>query len=379
MGKNNTVFLSAGEPSGDLLGHDLIINLLTKDPTIQFIGTGGPLMRSAGLQPCVPSEKFHISGFAEVFLSSPKLIKYLIKTLKFIKEKKPHTIITIDFPDYHMFLIRLLRLIKYKGKIIHYVCPSIWAWRSKRKAFLEKYVDLLLTILPFEQKLFQSSPLKTIYVGHPLLSEIEKHVFNDNWKQYFHIPKDRPIIAFFPGSRTNDVKRNLKIQIKSFLLSQLSKSHIPVIASSHETLNPIIKEVLQQEKCSAYIIPKNLRYELMQSADCALAKCGTIVLETALLATPTIVTCQLKDFDFFIAKHIFKILLPSYSLPNIILGKPFLPEYIGDSKEMNPEELATSIDMFLEKEATQDFKIHSQKLWATMSNNVSPINEAILD
>lgn len=366
----NHCFLSAGETSGDILGGNLIRVIKSLHPKKIFSGIGGPCMRAQGLTPIINSEEFHVSGFSEVFTTLFSLFKKYRKTLKTILKEKPETVVCIDFPDFHSYLIQGLRKRGYKGKIIQYVCPTIWAWRSKRKRFLEKYLDALLVIFPFEKELFSDSSLNTVYLGHPLVDAIANHQYDSSWKDNFPI-SSRPIIAAFPGSRRGDIKRNLKVQVRAFLFSSLKNTHQLLISSSSPQNDEIIQAVLKEEHCEhAVIIPATLRYELMHESDCALAKCGTIVLETALTQTPTIVTCQLRALDSFLAKYVFKIFLPAYSLPNIIMKSIIFPEFIGDRTDFHPEEVASALELLMQGKHREEQKVACEKLRHIMTTNV---------
>ncbi|BAE80993.1 lipid-A-disaccharide synthase [Chlamydia felis Fe/C-56] len=373
---NHSYFLSAGEPSGDILGSDLLHNIKTCDPTIRCFGVGGPLMRKEGFEPLIHMEEFQVSGFLEVFFSIFGLFKKYRRLYKAILQENPETVFCIDFPDFHFFLIKKLRKCGYKGKIIHYVCPSIWAWRPKRKKILEKYLDTLLLILPFEKDLFINSPLKTIYLGHPLVKTISNFQYCSSWKQQLSI-SDQPIVALFPGSRPGDIFRNLQVQIRAFLASSLAQSHQILVSSCNPKYDKNILDVLEKEGCRGKIISSTFRYQLMRDCDCALAKCGTIVLEAALNQTPTIVTCLLGPIDTFLAKYIFKILMPAYSLPNIITGSIIFPEFIGGKHDFNPEEVAAAIDILAKPKSKEKQKLACQQLLDTLMTNVVTPEECL--
>ncbi|ANH78758.1 lipid-A-disaccharide synthase [Candidatus Chlamydia sanziniae] len=366
-------FLSAGEASGDILGANLIHTIKSLYPSTVCSGVGGPLMRAKGFQAILYTEQFQVSGFVEVFASFFKLFKSYRKILKFILQEKPGVVICIDFPDFHLLLIKKLRKCGYKGKIIQYVCPSIWAWRPKRKQILEKYVDTLLVILPFEQELFRHSPLKTVYLGHPLVEEITNYKPNPLWKEELSLI-DRPIIAAFPGSRRGDIERNLRVQIQAFLSSSLARTHQLLVSSSYPKYDPLIRAILKSEACEhSGLVPATLRYELMRSCDCALAKCGTIVLEAALNSVPTIVTCRLRPIDTFLTKYVFKIFLPAYSLPNIITNSIIFPEFMGGKEDFHPDEIAVALELLMKGNARDQQRIACQKLFTILRTGIVPL------
>ncbi|AFS25685.1 lipid-A-disaccharide synthase [Chlamydia psittaci WC] len=373
---NPSYFISAGEASGDTLGSDLLRHIKALNPDQRCFGVGGPLMRKEGLEPLIHMEEFQVSGFLEILTSIFTLVKKYRKLYKAILKENPEIVFCIDFPDFHFFLIKKLRKCGYTGKIVHYVCPSIWAWRPKRKKILEKYLDTLLLILPFENELFTDSPLKTIYLGHPLVKTISNFQHCASWKQELAI-SDQPIVALFPGSRPGDILRNLQVQIRAFLASSLAESHQLLISSYNPKHDQTILDLLEKEGCHGKIVPEMFRYHLMRDCDCALAKCGTIVLEAALNQTPTIVTCLLRPFDSFLAKYIFKIFMSAYSLPNIITKSIIFPEFIGGKSDFTPEEVAAAIDSLANPESKEKQKLACQKLLETMKTNVVTIQECL--
>ncbi|EPP34817.1 lipid-A-disaccharide synthetase family protein [Chlamydia ibidis] len=374
---NHSCFLSCGEPSGDNLGERIIDTLSSSYPDMEIFGVGGPLMRAKKLRTVIPMEEFQVSGFLEIFGSIFRLFRAYRFLLKEIIKTNPKMVICIDFPDFHFLLIKGLRKRGYQGKIIHYVCPSIWAWRPQRKKFLEKYLDALLLILPFEKDIFSTSSLPTSYVGHPLVEAIENHQYRKNWKKELNI-SESPIIAAFPGSRRGDIVRNLEIQVRAFLASSFKDSHQLLVSSSSPKFDKMIQDVLAKEGClQANIVPVQFRYELMKDCDCALAKCGTIVLETALNYTPTIVTCLLRPFDILLAKYIFKIFIPAYSLPNIITKSVIFPEFIGGKNDFSFDEVASALDILANPNQIEKQKQKCSQLYQMMHRGIDPLDRTI--
>lgn len=375
---SNSCFISAGEHSGDTLGGNLLKEMHAKYPDIHCFGVGGPQMRAQNFHALFAMEKFQVSGFWEVLLALPKLWYRYQLLYRNILKTNPRTVICIDFPDFHFLLIKKLRSRGYKGKIVHYVCPSIWAWRPSRKTVLEKYLDLLLLILPFEQNLFKDSALRTVYLGHPLSETIKSFSPNLNWKDQLHLPTDKPFIAAFPGSRRSDILRNLTIQVQAFQASSLASTHHLLVSSANPEYDHLILEVLQQNRClHSHIVPSQFRYELMRECDFALAKCGTIVLETALNLTPTIVACQLRPLDTFLAKYIFNIILPAYSLPNIILGRTIFPEFIGGKKDFQYEDVAAALNILKTSQAQEKQKDSCRDVYQAINESASSMKECL--
>ncbi|MCH9703963.1 MAG: lipid-A-disaccharide synthase, partial [Chlamydiae bacterium] len=300
--KSSKTFFFAGELSGDKLGAPLV----GKDA----VGVGGPLMQEAGLTPLFDFDDFQVMGFIPVLLKLPRLLKNLHLIKRWIIKNQPKRVILIDYAEFNLLLAKKLRKAGYRGKIIQYVCPSIWAWRKGRKKILEQHVDHLLTILPFEPKLFDQ--LDATYVGHPDKPKV--------------LPKKRGI-ALFPGSRSAEVRANLPLQLEA-----ARKLQLPIFVSiAREKLRPLVES----------LAPDATAVEGLIKADGAIATCGTVTLEIARAKVPTVVTYKLSRLNYFLARSIFKIRLPYYSLANLVADRELLPEYIH--RKIDPDELAQSL------------------------------------
>lgn len=306
---HHNLFVSCGEKSGDLLGAKVIQHL----PEFQVEGIIGPALRSLGVREIEAMEKFEVLGLIGIATSIPRLIPVYRKIKAHILQHKPAAVLFIDNIEFHLFLAKSLKKAGYKGKIIQLVCPSIWAWRKNRKQTLEKYFDLLLTLLPFEEKLFEGSPLKARYIGHPLLEELEK-------PNAITLPLQKKTIALFPGSRTKEIKLTLPLfleAVKPFPDYQIA------IAVSQPKLLPEIQKYFP----TALMVDFEHRHELMRNANFALSKFGTVNLELAYYEVPTITAFPLPSFEQFAFQYLFKIFLPHYSLTNLIAERRIFPEY----------------------------------------------------
>ncbi len=304
------LFMVAGEVSGDILGGSILESLLKDRKDLDVVGIGGKQMRAHGLFPTIPMEELQVMGFIDVFKHLPRLFKIFRSTVQTILHLKPKVVVTIDYPGFNLRLAKTLRKKGYKGKICHVVCPSVWAWGKKRIQTLAKYDDLLLTLLPFEKPLFQKTSLRVEFIGHPLIKKVA----------YEHYPEEN-LVAFFPGSRTHEIERNLPYFLR--LIPKLDPKLKFVISVSQEKYRPLIQKM-------AGPITLLTPAEMSQKKPMlALAKCGTIALELALRGIPTIVTYKISPLDVFLAKWIFRIKLPYYSLPNLILNRALFPELIG--------------------------------------------------
>jgi lipid-A-disaccharide synthase len=321
----------AGEPSADTLGAAILDELRTASNTLDIIGIGGPLMRSKGLFPISLMEHLQVMGFKDVLIHLPRIISILKKTAQAILDVNPKVVVTIDYPGFNLRLAKILRKKGFSGKLCHIVCPSIWAWGNDRKQILEKHYDLLISLLPFEKRLFKNSPLKVEYIGHPLIVQIKEELFLED-----------QTIAFFPGSRKHEIERNLPYYIRLMKKLRAYDSNLAfLISCASEKYRNLIEKITASTE-ALILSPDEMK---QRKPVLAIAKCGTVNLELALRGIPTVVTYGMSSWDIFLAKYLFRIHLPYYSLPNLILNAPLFPELIGP--ELTDESLFQHAVSFL--------------------------------
>ncbi len=329
--KGEGLFLFAGETSGDVLGGKLVEALKQRDPTLSISGVGGPLMRTAGMEITHPMERFQVMGFSDVLFALPRLLMDMRRIKKRILKEQPAGVVLIDYADFNMLLAKALRKKGYQGKLVHYVCPSVWAWRKNRVKSLAKTLDSLLSILPFEENCFTGTKLPVTYVGHPLVAAIDTYTYDATYE----LPTDKPILALFPGSRRHEIALNLPIQWE---IAKKFPDYTPVISVARPEL---MEEIKKHVGPDAHFVPQDKRYELMRAAKLALATSGTIVLEIGLHAVPTVVTYQVAGLNYLLGRYIFRIHLPFYTLVNIICEREVYPEFIH--KDLSVDEIATTL------------------------------------
>lgn len=354
-------FIFAGENSGDLHGSHLIRALKSKFPSINLVGVGGPAMRAEGLHCLLNTEEFQVMGFSDVLKALPKLCKHFYTICQAILNLNPEGVILIDYPGFNLRLAKRLRKKGYRGKIIQYICPTIWAHGKQRIRTMAESLDLLLTILPFEPKYFLETSLKVAYVGHPLVNIIDSSVYHPNWTERVGIPKEQPLIAIFPGSRIGEIQRNLPLQLEA---ARLLKNKYPEVcfglSYTHEELLPLMHRVITETQLGdVYLVPKALNYDLMHHCHTALAKSGTVTLELALHQRPSLITYKLTKLNYWMAKYILKLRLPHYCLVNILAEKEVFPELID--QYISAHQLFQKLESLYKEKNTRDF-IHQECL-----------------
>ncbi|MFI0434807.1 MAG: lipid-A-disaccharide synthase [Parachlamydiaceae bacterium] len=355
-------FIFAGEPSGDLHGSRLIRTLNEQLNNASIHGVGGPRMRQEKFQCVLDMEEFQVMGFSDVCLALPRLYTLFYHIRNVILKTQPDCIILIDYPGFNLRLAQSLRKKKYTGKIVQYICPTVWAHGKKRIEVLADNYDLLLTIFPFEIDYFKNSPLKVEYIGNPLTETIHTHDYQRDWISKMGLPPDRDLIALFPGSRLGEIERHLGLQLK--IASQLKQRHphlhfvLPYAQQSlHEPILNMIRKGELQLNRDIHVISSHDHYDLMNHCKTALAKSGTVTLELALHNIPTVVIYELSHLNYVFAKYILKLNLPHYCIVNILSNQRIFPEFIG--KKLSKEKIREAIEEILID------PIHYQKIQRT--------------
>jgi lipid-A-disaccharide synthase len=243
--------------------------------------------------------------------------------------------VLIDYPGFNLRLAKALRKCGYRGKIVHYISPTVWAWRKGRINTMADNLDLLLTIYPFEAECYAQTSLPVEFVGHPLTERLHSYSYNEEWQRLLKIPDDGPLVALFPGSRVAEVARNLPLQLQAAeqLAARRGKRIFGLSCGNAEVaaeVERVLSEVGSPLKIGRelFLVPTEFSYELMRDAHCAIAKSGTVTLELALHHCPSVVVYNLSAFNRFIAKRIFRLSLANYCIVNILAEERVFPELI---------------------------------------------------
>lgn len=331
------IYLFAGEQSGDLHGAALAARLANHP----LRGVAGPKMREAGVIGSLKMEQFSVMGITDVLRHLPSLLKLFHEVRDEILNLKPEAVVLIDYPAFNIRLAKALRKKGYTGKLIHYVCPSVWAHGKGRIQKMAKTLDLLMTIFPFEPDCFKGTGLETLYVGNPTVEAIRNYRYDNNWMDKVDIDPRGEITALFPGSRIGEVKRNLPLQLQAIELAGAAK---PAISCAHPDLLPLISKIAPHIP----VVPPQYHYELMRDSKRAIATSGTVTLELALHQRPTVVNYALTPLNRFIAKNILRLNLPYYCIVNILAGREVFPELIASGSD--PKAIAKALQSIDEEE-----------------------------
>ena len=332
------VLIVAGEASGDLYGGQLASHLHQRLPGLVLSGMGGDQMREAGVEILYHHHAVSVVGVFEVFSKLQHLNDASRRLKRWILQNKPAFAILIDFPDFNFRLARFLRL--HKIPIVYYVSPQLWAWRKNRIHFLKDHVDLMISILPFEEALYREVGVPVVYTGHPLVEMVSREVAG----QPIYQKKDKPLIGIMPGSRDVEVRRHLPIleEAVSLMRKQMDVDTLMICAPSIRYDQYSVDSVVQQVKEN--------RYAAMKACDLLLVASGTSTLEAAILGTPLFIVYKVGGLSWQLGKFLVRV--PYYGLVNWIAGEKLIPEYIQN--RMNPELLARDALAFLKDQVAGD-------------------------
>lgn len=355
------IFVVCGELSGDQLGYSMLKDLCHSK---KIEGVLGPNMQTLPIQELLPMDCFNFMGFTKPLASIFRIISSFRKITNHILRTNPKVVLLIDLPDINLRIAKHLKKKKFAGKVIQVVCPTIWAWRPKRKKILEKYYDHLCCLFPFEKELFKDSTLKVSYIGHPLTSIQPKR------------DKVKKVIAVFPGSRKQTVQKLLPTFLEICKGYKDFEIHVSCAKKS------LIKEIEKISKgYNIQIVMPEGKEHLLQSAFVALTKNGTINLELALQHVPQVTCYTITRLEKFLLTWVFSAYIPHYSLPNILLGKRIVPELIGPfaTKQNIKKELDHLLkNSYIQETMKSDYQHLSNHLKNTLTESPKSILQAAL-
>ena len=320
------IFLSTGEPSGDLHAANLIRSLRKIRPGVEVVGFGGPKMAEAGGKVLYPLVELAVMWFLRVLLNLNKFFKLLDDAEAEFVANRPDAVILIDYPGFHWHLAKRAR--KHGIPVFYYVPPQIWAWAGWRIAKVKKYVDQVLCSLPFEPGWYHDRGfLNAVHVGHPYFDELAERILDDSFvTELSHGPG--PLVAILPGSRTQEVTRNLPDLLKA--ASKLSETRPDVrfaVACLHARHRELAIRIYERTRLAVDVEFHAARTpELIRAADVAWAVSGSVGLELMVEALPTVVLYKIKRFDLWVAKHFIKS--KYISLVNLLADAEVMPEYL---------------------------------------------------
>lgn len=322
MDAENSIFVSAGDPSADFPGKSLIDELLRVNPDLTVFGLGGPLMQAAGLEPLVDHGKLAVMGFWEVL---PKLLffrRLLKKAADEIATKRPRAVVLLDYPGFNL---RLAAKIKHLGiPIIYYISPQVWAWGRRRITDIKCLVDLMLVIFPFEADFYREHDVTVNFVGHPIVDRFKDFPSRSQCRVDLGIDDAQTLIGLLPGSREQEVKRMLPVMLEAAVMMAAGHPDYVFRVGGVDSLDRSLYTDIPGSSSIPILFGQT--HSLMRAADFIIASSGTATLETAYFATPLLILYKTGFFTYQIARRV--VTLDTIGIPNIVAGKKIVPELI---------------------------------------------------
>ncbi len=322
------VYLIAGEPSGDILGMRLMtaIRASSTSENISFSGVGGPLMEGEGLTSLFPMSDLTVMGLTEVLQRIPKIFGRIRQTAADIRAKKPDVIVTIDAPDFCFRVAK--RLSGMNIPIVHYVAPSVWAWRPGRANKVAKLVDHVMCLLPFEPPYFERAGVDVTFVGHSILESGAGDGDGDAFRRTHGIPETTPVLVVLPGSRKGEVSRLLSIFGETVKQAQATIEGLQVIIPTVGNVVDAVRTGTQEWSKALIVEGEAEKYDAFAAANAALAASGTVSLELAMARVPSIIGYRLSPLTAMVARRLIRVKYAS--IVNIILDREAMPEFIQE-------------------------------------------------
>ncbi len=326
------IALVAGEASGDQLGAGLITALRTHFPDAEFAGVGGEHMRAAGLDQWSHYAPLAVMGIAEVLAHLPRLLRFRRDLVQRLLAWQPDAFVGIDAPDFNLGVEQRL---KSAGiPTIHYVSPSVWAWREKRAAKIGAAADRVLCLFPMEPPIYAAHGVDARFVGHPLADTFADRPDRDAARVALAVPHNAQVLAVLPGSRLSEIRRLAPAFLDTAGRLQRDRPDLRVLVPA---ANPQCRNALDALLATRSSVNDNLAvidgraHEVLVAADVVLIASGTAALETLLAKRPMVVGYRIAALTHFIVRALGLLKIDRYSLPNVLAGRDLVPEFMqGD-------------------------------------------------
>lgn len=353
--------LVAGEVSGDILAAALIEALRERFPQASFCGIAGPRMRAAGCEAWWSIDELSVMGLVEVLKHLPRLLKLRAQLVDRVLQHRPDAYIGIDAPDFNLGVESRLR--SQGVRTVHYVSPSVWAWRRYRVRKIRRAVDLMLTVFPFEEAFYASSGVPAKFIGHPLADALVPEPPLAA-RERLGLAVDRPVIALLPGSRRSEVSRLIApfAGTAQWLAERRSQMQF-VLPAASGSLRRLIEDELKSYPGLTIRITDEGARDAMTAADVVLLASGTAALEAMLLERPMVVAYRLHPLSYALVSRLLSV--EFFSLPNLLLGARIVPEFT--QQDVAPGVLGPELLRWLDSPerraaAISDFRSMHQRL-----------------
>ena len=357
MGEVTRIFVVAGEASGDKLGQAVMRGAKSLRGQVLFAGVGGPLMEAEGLNSLFPMSELSVMGLSEVLPKYRSLVRRKDETVAAVLDFQPDILLTIDSPDFCKRVAQQVRSANRATRIVHYVAPSVWAWRPKRAEKLAKFTDKVLTLLPFEPDLMRSAGMEAEFVGHPVVSEIRPTEADISTFRQAHGLGSAALLLLLPGSRQGEVKRlsqRFGSAAQAILKVQPSMRAVVVVADAADEFLSANTQLFPPDTLFLRPSGEDEKRAAFAASEVALAASGTVSLELAAAETPMVIGYDMACLSRVIMGRM--LLIDTVTLVNLVSETRAVPEYIG--RNCTSENLARAVLDVLSEPDAQTAAMH---------------------
>lgn len=333
----------AAESSADQLGETVVKVLQTLSPGCHIEGIAGPKMQALGVKPLFEASDISVMGLTEVLGSLFKILKIRKHLIQYFVDNPPDLFIGIDAPDFNLTVEEKLRACGIPT--IHYVSPSVWAWKAWRIHKIKRATDAVLCLFPFEVDFYKKHNHPAYFVGHPLADKIPLKKEKDSARRCLNLDSNEKVLALLPGSRAHELKCLLPIFLETIQVCKARYPNLKVILPlAHPSLSSVLKKFQSALQPLDITVLDGRAHTVLAAADLALMASGTVTLEAMLTKTPMVVAYKLSLLSFWVARLLVKVRV--FSLPNIISGQKVVPEFIQN--DVNAKNLSQALITLLE-------------------------------
>lgn len=365
--KKTKIFMIAGEPSGDALGGELMKTLKAKKA--ECVGIGGVLMAEQGLKSITPMSELCVMGIWEVVMQLPRLLKLIKGIVEEIEMAQPDVLVTIDLPDFNFRVAKQLKKRGiFKGKIVHYVAPSVWAWRPGRAKKVSKFLDGIMCLFPFEPQYFEEHGLSAKYVGHPLVLQNPNKAVKKSFRDLCELNGDGLVFGVYLGSREAEIEKHKEVfnDAVGFLLEKHPELQV-IMPTFPELEYNAINAMTGVQVHPVVIRDQRQKWEAMRACDVAMAVSGTVGLELSYMNVPHVVAYKAHPITALIVRLLIRVRF--VHLANILLDKPAVPEFLQGRCKSLP--IALELEKLLEdKELLKEQKVAFSELRTMLKDGV---------
>ena len=317
------ILIITGEASGDLHGANLAAALKAKAPELSILGVGGPRMQAAGVELVQSLGHLNVIGIA-----GPSAVRALARRVlairRMLRRDPLDLVVLIDNPGLNFHFARVAK--RAGHRVVYYIAPQLWAWRPRRMRWIQRRVDYVVVILPFEVELYRRAGVPCAFVGHPLLDEVAPSYDRDRLRAAYGLPREACVIGLLPGSRAGEVRALLPVMLEAARLLQGQGRSLKVILAVAETVDPDeIKRLCEGSGLDVRLVARDPN-GVMAAADVLFIASGTATLQAAIIGTPMVIVYKLPWLTYLLARLLVRV--HSIGLANLVAGRPFIPELI---------------------------------------------------